>query len=254
MPDKQFGVEYGRPLKHDDKTTCIRNLQIEIDRLGGVPYGWMRVFETLLFGFYNPRNGHCSPSHSAIAQKARCGTRTVQRALSWARENNLIHWAHGIVRDGWRVVRTSNRYAFATFLSVRQIVASIASTDRQKSRGNPTSNISSRTLTEIAAEVRDTQAARSPLGTQRNIEARAKLEDYQYRPNLPSPEVCQRGSPCDESDDMSQVNISSSGTLHMSTSCIILAVVGQKGGTGKNDNGHWPCGCCCQNRADSSHH
>jgi hypothetical protein len=45
----------------------------------------------------------------------------VQRALKWARENNLIQWAHGLVRDGWRVLRTSNRYAFAAFLTMRRI-------------------------------------------------------------------------------------------------------------------------------------
>jgi hypothetical protein len=70
--------------------------------------------------------GQCFPSHKAIAIKARCGVRTVQRALKWAREHNLIQWAHGLVRDGWRVLRTSNRYAFAAFLTMRRVIASIA--------------------------------------------------------------------------------------------------------------------------------
>ena len=100
MIEKQFGVDYGPALQRGDKTACIVSLQAEIDRLGGVPYGWVRIYEALLFGFYNPRTGHCFPSHRALALKARCGTRTVQRALKWARENNLIHWSHGIVRDG----------------------------------------------------------------------------------------------------------------------------------------------------------
>jgi len=59
---------------------CIVNLQAEIDRLDGVPYGWMKIYETLLFGFYNPRTGQCFPSHKAIAIKDRCGVRTVQRS------------------------------------------------------------------------------------------------------------------------------------------------------------------------------
>jgi hypothetical protein len=108
-------------------------------RLGGVPYGWMKIYETLLFGFYNPRTGQCFPSHKAIAIKARCGVRTVQRALKWARENNLIQWSHGLVRDGWRVLRTSNRYAFSAFLTIRRIIVSIAASNGQRRRGILTS-------------------------------------------------------------------------------------------------------------------
>ena len=90
MIEKQFGTEYGPALQRGEKTACIVSLQAEIDRLGGVPYGWMRVFEVLLFGFYNPRTGECFPSHKAIAIKARCSVRTVQRALKWVRDNGLI--------------------------------------------------------------------------------------------------------------------------------------------------------------------
>jgi hypothetical protein len=154
MIEKQFGTQYGPALHRGEKTICIVSLQAEIDRLGGVPYGWMRVYEALLFGFYNPRNGECFPSHRAIATKARCGVSTVQRALKWARENGLIHWAHGLVRDGWRVLRTSNRYAFATCLTMRRIIASIAASDGQKRRGVPTSSLPKRSYFEIAAEAR----------------------------------------------------------------------------------------------------
>ena len=56
MIEKQFGAEYGPALQRGDKTACIVSLQAEIDRLGAVPYGWMRIYEVLLFGFYNPRN------------------------------------------------------------------------------------------------------------------------------------------------------------------------------------------------------
>jgi hypothetical protein len=165
MIEKQFGTEYGPPLQRRDKTVCIVSLQAEIDRLGGVPYGWMRIYETLLFGFYNPRTGQCFPSHKAIAKKARCGVRTVQRALKWARENNLIQWAHGIVRDGWRVLRTSNRYAFATFLSMSRIVASIAASNGQRRRGIPTSY---KSLAEIDAKARTFSFPPAPSSIQRH--------------------------------------------------------------------------------------
>jgi hypothetical protein len=153
MIEKQFGTEFGPALQRGDKTTCIVSLQAEIDRLGGVPYGWVRIYETLLFGFYNPRTGQCFPSHKAIAIKARCSVSTVQRALKWAREHSLIQWAHGLVRDGWRVLRTSNRYAFATFLTIRRVVASIAASDGQRSRGIPTSSLPKRTYAEMYAEI-----------------------------------------------------------------------------------------------------
>jgi Helix-turn-helix domain len=165
MIEKQFGTEYGPPLQRGDKTACIVSLQAEIDRLGGVPYGWMKIYETLLFGFYNPRTGQCFPSHKAIATKARCGVRTVQRALKWARENNLIQWAHGIVRDGWRVLRTSNRYAFATFLTMSRIVASIAASNGQRRRGIPTSY---KSLADIAAEARSLSFPSAPSSLQRH--------------------------------------------------------------------------------------
>jgi len=139
MTEKQFGNDYGPPLKRGDKTACIINLRAEIDRRGGVPYGWVRIYEVLLFAFYNPRTGQCFPSHHAIAAKAQCSISTVQRALKWARENGLIVWAHGIFRHGWRVLRTSNRYAFAAFLSIRQIAASVAASNGQKARRVPTS-------------------------------------------------------------------------------------------------------------------
>lgn len=116
-----------------------------------VPYGWLKIYETLLFAFYNPRTGHCFPSHQAIATKARCSVSTVQRALKWARENSLIVWAHGLVRDGWRVLRTSNRWAFAAFLGMRRILASIAASNGQRRRGVPTSY---KSLADIAAEAK----------------------------------------------------------------------------------------------------
>ena len=62
------------------------------------------VYEALLFGFYNRHTGQCFPSHQAIAPKARCSVATVKRALKWAKDNALISWAHGLVRDGWRVI------------------------------------------------------------------------------------------------------------------------------------------------------
>jgi hypothetical protein len=56
-----------------------------------------------------------------------------------------------LVRDGWRVLRTSNRYAFAAFLTIRRILVSIVASNGQRRRGLPTSY---KSLTDIAAEAK----------------------------------------------------------------------------------------------------
>lgn len=151
MIEKTFGTLYGPPLDRNAKAACMVNLQMQIDRLGGVPYGWVRVYEALLFGFYNRHTGQCFPSHQAIAHKARCSAATVKRALKWAKENGLISWAHGVVQDGWRLLRTSNRYAFAVFLTMRRVLASFVVTDAQRERRLVTPY---KSMDETAAEAR----------------------------------------------------------------------------------------------------
>jgi hypothetical protein len=47
MTEKQFGTLYGPPLQRGDKAACILSLQAEIDRRGGIPYGWMKIYEAL---------------------------------------------------------------------------------------------------------------------------------------------------------------------------------------------------------------
>ncbi len=151
MIEKTFGTLYGPPLDRNEKAACIVNLQAEIDRLGGVPYGWLRIYQMLLFKIYNPRTGQCFPSHATIADKARCSVATVKRALKWARKNGLISWAHGLVQDGWRLLRTSNRYAFAVFLTMRRIPASFVVTDAQRERRLVTLH---KSMAETAAEAK----------------------------------------------------------------------------------------------------
>jgi len=152
MIEKQFGTTFGPPLERGDKARCIVNLRAQINRRGGVPYGWIAIYEVLLFKIYNPLTGQCFPSHETIAEKAECSVSTVQRALKWARQNGLIFWSHGLVRRGWRVLRTSNRYVFTAFLSIRQIAASIAASNGQKARGSRT--ISFKSLREIDAHAK----------------------------------------------------------------------------------------------------
>src|SRR5215469_18907755 len=50
------------------------------------------------------------PSHATLAARARCGLRTVQRALQAAKRLGLVEWAATRVRAAHRAVRGPNRY------------------------------------------------------------------------------------------------------------------------------------------------
>ena len=50
------------------------------------------------------------PSHRTLAARARCGLRTVQRALQAARRLGLVEWSATRVRAAWRALRGPNRY------------------------------------------------------------------------------------------------------------------------------------------------
>ena len=50
------------------------------------------------------------PSHRTLAARARCGIRTVQRALQAARRLGLVEWTGTRVRAAYRAVRGPNRY------------------------------------------------------------------------------------------------------------------------------------------------
>jgi hypothetical protein len=50
------------------------------------------------------------PSHRTLAARARCGLRTVQRALQAAKALGLVDWAATRVRAAWRSLRGANRY------------------------------------------------------------------------------------------------------------------------------------------------
>jgi hypothetical protein len=50
------------------------------------------------------------PSHRTLAARARCGVRTVQRALQAARRLGLVEWTGTRVRAAWRSLCGPNRY------------------------------------------------------------------------------------------------------------------------------------------------
>jgi hypothetical protein len=83
------------------------------------------VLEALLWVFHNNRSGLCFPSYETIAEAAHCARSTVAEALHALEAAGVLTWVQRIKRvrelcpdllgdDGWRwrVLRTSNSYAF----------------------------------------------------------------------------------------------------------------------------------------------
>src|SRR3954454_8635907 len=83
------------------------------------------VLEALLWGFHNAASGACFPSYEAIAAKAQCCRDTVCEAIKALAFAGVLTWVNRIVRERvrerdlfgrlasrWRVLRTSNAYAF----------------------------------------------------------------------------------------------------------------------------------------------
>jgi hypothetical protein len=83
------------------------------------------VLEALLWGFHNAASGACFPSYEAIAAKAECCRDTVCEAIKALAFAGVLTWVNRIVREQvrerdlfgkwatrWRVLRTSNAYAF----------------------------------------------------------------------------------------------------------------------------------------------
>jgi hypothetical protein len=83
------------------------------------------VLEALLWGFHNAATGACFPSYEAIAAKAECCRDTVYEAIKALELAGVLTWVNRIFRERvrerdlfglwstrWRVLRTSNAYAF----------------------------------------------------------------------------------------------------------------------------------------------
>ena len=56
---------------------------------------------------FRGHGGIAWPSHATLAERARCCTRTVQRALQQAQGLGLVSWTERRVRAGWRWLRAS---------------------------------------------------------------------------------------------------------------------------------------------------
>lgn len=93
---------------------------------GPLTRAFLEVLEALLWGFHNSRTGQCMPSYESIAAKAGCARSTVAEALKALELAGVLTWQHRITSirvpeldlfgqwaTRWRVIRTSNAYAFS---------------------------------------------------------------------------------------------------------------------------------------------
>src|SRR4051812_12451085 len=85
----------------------------------------MSSYIALLWGFHNATTGRCFPSYESIAERAGCARSTVYEAIHALERAGLLTWVNRLVRvrewgpdlfgraqNRWRVIRTSNAYAF----------------------------------------------------------------------------------------------------------------------------------------------
>jgi hypothetical protein len=92
---------------------------------GPITRAFLDVLHALLWQFHNSRTGCCFPSYERIAEKAKCARSTVAEALRVLEWAGVLSWQHRIARIReactdlfgrttwrWRVLRTSNAYAF----------------------------------------------------------------------------------------------------------------------------------------------
>ena len=130
--DKVFGPGPRVPLDREAKVRVMayakawnaRHRQPGQHR-GPLTRATTEVLEALLWGFHNAHTGACFPSYEAIAAKAACCRDTVYEAIKVLKLAGVLTWVNRIVRERvrerdlfgqwvsrWRVLRTSNAYAF----------------------------------------------------------------------------------------------------------------------------------------------
>jgi helix-turn-helix protein len=129
--EKVFGEGRLVPLDRNAKVriiTLARALtrRTEPDKHYGVLTAkFVAVLDALLWAFHNAASGRCYPSYERIAERADCARSTVYEAIHALEDCGILTWVNRIVRirewgpdlfgraqNRWRVIRTSNAYAF----------------------------------------------------------------------------------------------------------------------------------------------
>ena len=130
--EKMFGLGRPRALDRNAKVRimhwarCLSRRTEKGRAYGVVTAKALAVLEALLWAFHNAKSGFCFPSYEKIAEAAHCARSTVAEAIRALEDAGVLTWVQRIKRvrepcpdllgdDGWRwrVLRTSNSYAFA---------------------------------------------------------------------------------------------------------------------------------------------
>jgi hypothetical protein len=129
--EKVFGLGRPRALDRNAKVRimhwarCLSRRTEAGKAYGEITAKALAVLEALLWAFHNAKSGLCFPSYEVIAEAAHCARSTVAEAIKALEDAGVLSWVHRIKRvreaapdlfDGqgwrWRVLRTSNAYAF----------------------------------------------------------------------------------------------------------------------------------------------
>jgi hypothetical protein len=129
--EKMFGLGRPRALDRNAKVRimhwarCLSRRTEKGRAYGVVTAKALAVLEALLWGFHNAKSGLCFPSYETIAEAAHCARSTVAEAIRALEDAGILTWVQRVKRirerchdllgdDGWRwrVLRTSNAYAF----------------------------------------------------------------------------------------------------------------------------------------------
>jgi CRP-like cAMP-binding protein len=129
--EKMFGLGRPRALDRNAKVRimhwarCLSRRTEKGRAYGDITAKALAVLEPLLWAFHNARSGLCFPSYETIAEAAGCARSTVAEALKALEAAGILSWVQRIkrVREPcpdllgdkgwrWRVLRTSNSYAF----------------------------------------------------------------------------------------------------------------------------------------------
>jgi hypothetical protein len=130
--EKMFGLGRPRALDRNAKVRIMHWARCLARRTEkGKAYGQLTakavaVLEALLWAFHNAKSGLCFPSYETISEAAHCARSTVAEALKALEDAGILTWVQRIKRvrepcpdllgdEGWRwrVLRTSNAYAFS---------------------------------------------------------------------------------------------------------------------------------------------
>jgi hypothetical protein len=129
--EKVFGEGRSLPLDRNAKVrivTLARALARATEpgkHYGELSAKFLAVLHALLWGFHNSQSGRCYPSYEAIAERAGCARSTVYEAIQALERVGILTWCNRLTRireagpdlfgrahNRWRVIRTSNAYAF----------------------------------------------------------------------------------------------------------------------------------------------